>query len=278
MQTITLKNNESDRHFTVIRYPDGQNSVVLSLDTLDVKVPVTIKCRIICYAELEVLFSLVAALNKYDFHIKHIQFVYLFGQRSDRAFKSGEACYWRSVVAPLLNHLAEFADRITILTPHSRYGMSRLSTNIYETQVFNDVKVIENKIVIFGDKSAGYWDIYVNNRSDDPIYFDKIRKQDGGLIVTMHPLARDLLDGLVKENPDHPILLFDDMCDGGATFLKEGALLKEWYPSTKLELYVVHGLFTQGLMSLYEVFDKVHTTNSYFDWKSTERLNVIEVI
>lgn len=56
--------------------------------------------------------------------------------------------------------------------------------------------------------------------------------------------------------PDLPLLVVDDICDGGGTFIALARVLRErtWQP---LYLYVTHGLFTKGLAPLQAHFDGV---------------------
>src|ERR1700744_4467063 len=104
MQKIFLKDNISES-FELITYPDGQHSIKLHMDKLNKKDDILIICRIKNFSELEVLLCLIAALNKNDFVCMHIEFVYLFGMRSDRAFSEGEPNYFKDVVAPIINNI-----------------------------------------------------------------------------------------------------------------------------------------------------------------------------
>ena len=64
------------------------------------------------------------------------------------------------------------------------------------------------------------------------------------------------------------ILIVDDICDGGATFV---GLAKELRAAgaKKVYLYVTHGIFSKGLP--LEGIDKVFTTDSYFNPESCSR-------
>ncbi len=58
------------------------------------------------------------------------------------------------------------------------------------------------------------------------------------------------------------ILIPDDICDGGGTFL---GLLAEIRKQTEapVDLYVTHGIFSKGIEPLKQ-FDKIYTTNSFY--------------
>ena len=121
MQTLVYKHGIG-RHFEIIRYPDGQQNVKLDMGYFnDPKQPVSIECSIRSFMELDVLLSLVAAFRKNDFHVSHIDFRFMFGMRSDRAFELGMPNYFRDVVAPILNNLKV---KCLFLYPHSQVATS----------------------------------------------------------------------------------------------------------------------------------------------------------
>jgi ribose-phosphate pyrophosphokinase len=242
---IILKNNVSE-HFTLICYPDGQHSIKINLDKLNIKEPVKIKCRIRNFGELEVLFCLVKALNKNDFHISSIKFVYLFGMRSDRAFEIGEPNYFRDVLSPIINLLK---TNIYVLAPHNINQLHYINAvTCYET-----IPIDQSGMIICGDSSVKKWFPTTVDNS-----FNKERKEN--ILVN---LEFDI-DEIDKINYKQ-ITIVDDLCDGGATFIAEGEYLKKKFPNKKLKLFVYHGLFTQGLTSLLSYYDEIICTNSYQD-------------
>ena len=100
---LIYKHNQ-EHHFKIIKYPDGQQNVELDMEYFnDPKSPIDIICSVRNFSELELLLSLCAALRKNDFYIASIQFNYLFGMRSDRAFHIGQPNYFRDVLAPIIN-------------------------------------------------------------------------------------------------------------------------------------------------------------------------------
>ncbi len=238
MQEIILKNNQSS-HFTLISYPDGQHSIKLSLNKLNVKEPVSIKCRIRNFGELEVLFCLVNALRKNDFYVDSINFVYLFGMRSDRAFEICEPNYFRDVLSPVMNLLK---TQIYVLAPHNVDNLCYFEG----IPSYNEYNF--NSVLMGGDESVRRW-IWADG------FFVKNRSKDG--------IKVDLTLGETFEYDS--ITVIDDLCDGGATFIAEGEYLKQRFPHKKLNLFVYHGLFTQGVHSLLNYYDEIICTNSYQD-------------
>lgn len=58
---------------------------------------------------------------------------------------------------------------------------------------------------------------------------------------------------------DGPILIVDDICDGGGTFLGIAALLT---PDIPRYLFVTHGIFSKGFDDLGKAFELIFTTDS----------------
>lgn len=56
------------------------------------------------------------------------------------------------------------------------------------------------------------------------------------------------------------VIVVDDICDGGGTFLPLAGELRN-HTDEKVELYVTHGLFTKGVDNLKKVFDNVYCRN-----------------
>jgi len=271
MNTITLKDNQSD-HFQLITYPDGQHNIILDMTKLNKKELVTINCRIKNFAELEVLLCLGAALHKNDFHYE-IFFAYLFGIRDDRGFCEGQPNYFRDVVAKIL--ITTKALDISVLWPFSPLSIRAYGRMIsHQTSTknlwskFSDLA--ENKIIIAGDKSAReFMDAF-----DDYPYFEK-KRINGIIDIDMDDKTIDEIEkqaALGKE-----ILIVDDLCDGGATFIEEAKGLKSIIPDAKLSLFVCHGLFTKGIDVLLEHFEHIYCTNSYQDINH-QRVTQFEVI
>lgn len=81
------------------------------------------------------------------------------------------------------------------------------------------------------------------------VYCDKVRDPATGKLSGMQVLG---------QVPDMPLLIIDDICDGGGTFLGVATELRK-QTSQPLYLYVTHGLFTKGRESLDAVFTKIYS-------------------
>jgi ribose-phosphate pyrophosphokinase len=97
----------------------------------------------------------------------------------------------------------------------------------------------------------------------DIVYADKIRNPRTGEITGTE---------IHGDMPFAPLLIVDDICDGGRTFIElakairakeveAGITVKEL--QRPLYLYVTHGIFSKGLIVLTDHFDEVFTSNNW---------------
>lgn len=59
------------------------------------------------------------------------------------------------------------------------------------------------------------------------------------------------------------LLIIDDICDGGGTFVGLADEFKDLHLKNELYLYTTHGIFSQGYTQLLEKFEKLYTTDSF---------------
>jgi ribose-phosphate pyrophosphokinase len=96
-----------------------------------------------------------------------------------------------------------------------------------------------------------------------------------GLAVVFADKERNPLDGKITgtevhgELPVCPLLVVDDICDGGRTFTELATALGRTQDSQgfsrPLYLYVTHGIFSKGLDPLLAGYSKVYTRNNWTD-------------
>jgi ribose-phosphate pyrophosphokinase len=231
---------------------------------------------------------------------------YIFAGRSDRRFQKGDALD-SGCVYSLLRSLG--FDKIITFDHHAPERFS-LPVYIWEGQVWNScaldrdkklgpvkfispypfVKAIAelgNYALCFPDQSAHSRvmedNVCFNGEkpgSSPPkktIFLEKVRNERGE--ITSHKITSGL-----KHVWRSDILVVDDICDGGATFISAAKILRE-KGAPKLSLYISHGLFTKGLGPLLEYYDKIYFTNStltperesQLKAEGGERINIINV-
>jgi len=241
----------------IIKYPDGQHSVKLDLEKLDVKSKVYIKCCVKNWIDLEILACLIAALRKNDFDIWSIDFKYLFGLRSDRAFNPGEPNYMRDVLGKVIKSFE--VPTVQIMQAHNYISAGYCGATSYSMLQNLVMTTSIDSALVAGDKSIleleGYDFLQRHHAA-----FSKKRK-NGSFNISLDEGCQKLIKSIPE---DHPIIIYDDLCDGGGTFIAEAQYLRDILNvKNPLHLIVTHGLFTKGLAPIYEYFDKIITTNSY---------------
>ena len=94
---------------------------------------------------------------------------------------------------------------------------------------------------------------------------DKVRDTKTGALSGFEVFADDL--------GGKPCMIVDDICDGGRTFIGVAEALKQ-KNAGDIYLFVTHGIFSQGLDGLSQVFKRIFTTNSI---KEIEHPSVMQI-
>lgn len=81
-------------------------------------------------------------------------------------------------------------------------------------------------------------------------------------ISTGEIIGVELIKKVKVNKHSGPILVIDDICEGGRTFIEVAKLLEEEYPNHPRALYITHGLFTNNALDkLFELYDTIHVHN-----------------
>lgn len=176
---------------------------------------------------------------------------YLPYGRADRRFKQGD-CFGLKVFGRIIDELAY--DKVVTFDVHSAV------TNKYIANLVNvsPLPLIEaalselpkDTILLAPDKGAAErWDLKSLNK---PImYGEKQRDQVTGKLLGFDVPA------IPK---DSNVLIVDDICDGGRTFVGISRIINN---PQKTFLYVSHGIFSNGFGELNTWFEKIYTTDSF---------------
>ena len=70
-----------------------------------------------------------------------------------------------------------------------------------------------------------------------------------------------------------PVMIVDDICDGGGTFIGIADSMKSFH--LPLALYVTHGIFSKGMEPLEARFDAIYTTDSFKERSDEGKLRII---
>ena len=256
MNTINLITGQG---YKIISFPDGEKH--LKINQIDLKQPVHIICRITNSDELFILMQLSDILNRLEVSVDKIDITYLMSMRCDRLF-SMEEPFTLKLVANVINSFN--AKAVYITEPHSSRSLDLINNSV----AINPMDVLIKQMakahtICYPDKGAA--DRY-NFDCDSIIYCKKVRDVETG------KLTKFGIDYAVSDHTPTDIVVVDDLCDGGGTFLGIANVLKEAYPDAKLNLIITHAVQEQGLEKISKVYNSVFTTDSYRDWGSWENL------
>ena len=268
MQILNLVNSKKiDICYTLSRFPDGE--VQISLGEFNHKDQVCVKCRITNAEELFIVAQVIDILDRHDVSYD-INIFYLMGMRMDRVMDFNRP-FTLKVILKILD--SSNAENIAILEPHSdviydcRFGnkFRALYTEEFDRP---DLKTQNYQIVL---PDAGAAERY--GGLDSYIICSKIRDTTTGRILQVE------IDNPEKIS-DRPLMILDDLCDGGGTFCGIAEALRNLgVPKERLNISVIHMVNPKGIIKLSENFNHVWITNSYKNWRDLpENVTMLKVI
>lgn len=293
MKTLNLIDPEnSDIKYKISQFPDGQQDIIILGETSvsiepaiyydTLKKPIKIKSRFNSFKDFELIICATKALLRLGVKEIHLYIPYLLGARSDRQFVEGGTSYLVDVIAPIINSL-EF-ESVTVMDVHSDVAAACIK----------NLKVIDNvELVKWATREiCGV----VSEKGPNSQYPFVLISPDAGSLKKIYKVAdaigykgdiitcskdRDIDGKLTKVNvpsfyKGKDVIIVDDICDGGATFINIAKIIKERnekyphekHPNGKIYLIVTHGIFSKGFEELSKYFDGIYCTNSYSDLDS----------
>jgi ribose-phosphate pyrophosphokinase len=186
---------------------------------------------------------------------------YLPAARADRGVPNGAEVYSDFI----LNMVSP--NQIITVDPHSDYMPGVLSAGTFDTLTIFPVRRIIRKTL--GDRGDYYSHPYVGVIAPDKgaVWRATSAAKALGVPLFKAEKTRDFetgkLNGFTCEElpADGKLLIVDDICDGGGTFI--GLAKATGLPHDRLDLWVTHGIFSKGLNDLIVHFDHIYTTDSY---------------
>ena len=263
MQILNLTNQEkSDIKYTISHFPDGE--VQITLGEFSRKDNIEVRCRITNAEELFLVKQVFDILDRnevvYDVFIS-----YLMGMRMDRVMDFNRP-FTLKIVADILK--SSKARSFNVLEPHSSRTVGLLGM-AYEPAVEQIVpNELSNYQLVFPDAGAKkrYETLFYFGFDSDTIFCSKVRDIKTGKILSIK-----------VDNPeqisDKQMLIVDDLCDGGGTFVGVAEAIRAIKPDAKLNIKVIHMVNHKGIENLSKNFDNVYFTNSYCDWESGYKVN-----
>lgn len=269
MQQLNLVHLEdSDIKYSISKFPDGE--VQISLEDFSHKEQIQVKCRITNAEDLFILMQVLDILDRHEVSYM-LSIYYLMGMRMDRVMDFNRPFTLKIILNSLKNCNA---DNIEILEPHSDayydYRFGGKFTELY----------------IEGSPSNTIWHGYQMVLPDAGAK-ERYDYQYVGTALTCSKV-RDLTTGKILEikidNPevisDKPLLILDDLCDGGGTFCGIAKAFNALdIPKERLNIAVTHMVNPKGIKNLSENFNHVWFTNSYKDWDNLpENVTMLKII
>lgn len=250
---VLVEDKEID--FTSFNFPAGEVQVKIHDDLQQIiGKDITIVAQLQSSDDIMSLMMLNNIINMYAPRAIALLMPYIPYGRQDRVCAKGEAFAFK-VFANLINSMS--FDQVVVVDPHSDVSTALLD----RVCLINKAGVLKNASFV-----ADY-DTFV---APDVGASKEVQE----LCITF---GKEFIQGYKKRDPEtgalsgfgfygdvegKNVLIVDDICDGGGTFLGLGEKLNEGKPE-KLSLFVTHGIFSKGKGIFGEVFDNVYTTDYY---------------
>lgn len=236
------------------RYPDGTPVIKMTVRPSGPhEAPRVALVRTTSIDVLSAALFWVDALRERGFEAPHLILPFVPGARQDRLLCGGESDYLFTLksVARMIN--ARAFPSVTVIDPHSDVAPALIDRcRVVTTADCINPPAGKYSAVIAPDGGAEKRAQVVAQKLGVPLYH-AWKKRDAGT---------GQLTGFGSEPPpdgNGPILVVDDICDGGGTFVGlRGALPS----SAVVDLYVTHGLYTQGTARLLEGYRHLYCTDS----------------
>lgn len=266
---INLINLEaSEVKYELTTFPDGEPHI--KLEEIDRKDSYRVICRITNPSELFILMQVADILDRQEVQWDLV-ITYLMTQRMDRVITFNEA-FSLKLIASIFNGFN--CSKIEVLSLHSDV-LQRLLPNKKISEIDEKLR-IKFRFEVFNNQSGDKTICYPDNGALTryrAIDFENDYFLDGWSIWLNK--KRDLANKgkiisiefeHIPVNMHKTILISDDLCDAGGTFVWAAKILKERFPDKKLQIFVRHMVNPIGIKNLSENFDDVYFTNSYKDW------------
>jgi ribose-phosphate pyrophosphokinase len=248
-----------------IKYPDGGMYAVID----DFSDPVITE-RINTYEDLFFIKSLKDICDHQGVEKVELVIPCLFQQQHDRRFNENES-FELKLVCDFINS-CNF-NKVHVFHPHSDVTRALLNkvkiidNSKFITKVLEDIG--STPILLSSDAGSYKW---INKLADVIEFKGEVYGASKSRDLVTHKLTQ-VIDRQDFEGRD--ILIVDDLCVFGGTFLGLGKLLKERNVG-KLYLAISHMTVTSPNKELESLYEKVYCTNSKFDEFNLSNIKVFD--
>lgn len=289
MQTLNLiDKSKSEIEYTIDHFPDGQINIHLS-NINRKNGNINIICRIVNSDDIMILLMVSDILKRQEIKIRNIYITYLLAARMDRVIDFDQP-YTLKIVANVINSMNPV--NVFIQSPHSSKAMDLINNSYGSFDIFDHfnsvdyLSLIKGKQIEYVYPDAGAFERYYKNYkhkgfpffgydnvslpyvSDSYIKCTKKRNLKTNELSDFEISTESVLDLSVNT-----LVVKDDLCDGGGTFMGIGKLLRSRYNNffsmkhNKLVLCVTHMIQgNNAIPKLLDIYDEIWFTNSYKEW------------
>lgn len=250
-----IDKTKSDIPYHINNYPDGHKHIVLEGCEWNKDPYINIIVRIDSMDMLFILVQIRSILNHENVQINELHITYLLTARCDRRFSLGEAVDLDIVGAFLYQNA--HCKSIILYDAHNIPDILDRTGTVDNIPIFKkwlDLSLFNYNICFPDEGACERYSRYVPCVN---LIGEKHRKPDG-ISVELN-----LINKLDSKNP---ILVIDDLCDGGGTFVALANELDVTYPNFQRIVWVTHAIQKSGIELLAAKYDKVYITNSYKNW------------
>lgn len=238
------------------------------LDTGNVNsVEVSVKAFLLNSDAIIELLLIKDALKRCNAYINELFIPYFPYARQDRVCNKGEA-FSLSCVLDLF--VGKSINSIKVYDIHSDVILKLLfdKNTSFENILPNMTQFFETKYdyVIAPDKGSKERAEHAANILGIPaIYASKHRDSVTGQII-----STDILTPINAKK----VIIVDDICDGGGTFLELAKVMKYDNPNISIDLFVTHGIFSRG----FEVFRGYIDNVFYMNTRNQDSSGIPDII
>lgn len=254
--------------YQAFRYSAGEWQVRLS-EEQQTRVKGQEICIVCGHLTHDLFFKLAClrdALHESEAGGLYLYLAYMSYSRADRRFVQGD-CWGLEVFGSMLDALA--FRKVWTLDIHNEEPAKKIidclwniEPNALIGQAADDF-LKDGGYILFPDRGAKVRYKFPDHDSYTQRYAEKVRDPETGKLSKFEIPALHEMERYLTQNGRLRVLMVDDICDAGGTFL---GLLDLLPRKADIGLYVTHGIFSKGFTSLLgNKFDHIYTTNSIFD-------------
>lgn len=260
------------------RFPDGAVWAKLTGELPRVASLMRIRAAMKTMDDFMLLAQLTDAVRQHcDVRFSHLELPWLPYARQDRHMQPGDS-FALKVFARQLNTLG--FDKVIVLDPHSEAAAAAIENlvAIPQERGLLQSKTLERalkagELMLVAPDAGALKKIHAVAQAAGVHEFAILTKQRN--VATGELTGFRLVDGDVKGKP---VLIVDDLCDAGGTFIGSAQVLRDAGASS-VSLYVTHGVFSKGVENLLNNgIDKLYTTTSFAPAElAQERVEMIDI-